>query len=1205
MSYVVPIHRPSGVRHAIKLNFLEPNVDTLVIAKANRLEIYEQGAEGLTLLHAKTVYGYITILEKFRPCSSRTDHLFVGTDRYQYFTCSWDSTTKQLHTEQSYVDLADKVLRDSRELDRCHIDPTGRFMTLELYDGVVTVLPFVQPSTKRVKRESASNTVGRLGEPVQVRIEELLTRSSAFLETDPDSKENPKLAILWEDNQENPQLKIRELKYYPGGEQATADLETVAELNGDQLDKGVSHLIPVAAPYAGFLILGDHAIRYVDRDMNNVITQPLDDNATIWTCWTKIDEQRFLLADDFGRLFFLMIEVSDFEVSSWRLDPVGEASKAACLVYLDEGYVFVGSHSGDSQVVHIEEGGVRVVQTFPNIAPILDFTIMDLGRGAEGSQSLEFSSGQARIVAASGAWQDGTIRSVRSGVGLEELGTIGELAHVTDLWGLSSTGESDIHDTLLVSFVTETRIFKFDAEAAVEEVDEFQHLDFTQPTLFATNLPDRKLAQVCEGGLRITDLESGMLTLDWKPRDAAAKITAACANSVHLLVVEGGHTLHVFHSANSDSKPTVSRTLPLDSQIASVTVPDSQCNVCIVSFWQTATVAVLDLHSLEVLHTQSVGTPGKDIPRSLLVANVLREASPTLFVAMADGTVLTYSFDTGRNSLSGMTRILLGTEPAFFKQLLKDPGSGSGLSNVFASCEQPSLIYSSEGRIVYSAVNAESASRVCDFNSEAYPGAIAIATPNELKLAMIGRERTTQLQTLPIGETVRCLTYDANAKLFAMGCVRRIMESGTEALLSAVKIADEVSFRELDSMELQDRELVECIVSTGSFDTEDTSLGEMFVVGTSILEEDGLGGEDVMRGRIIVYEVNKEKKLKLVTQINLKGACRSLAMCDGKIVAGLVKTVVLYGLVPSSSRGGSLLELSKLATYRTSTNPLSLAVTPATQDAPAQIAVADLMKSLSILQVIPPNPDNFEYSLRETGRHFATLWSSATAVIAENEWVVADMEGNLITLRQGQGLQDTEGDNSRRRLEVTGEFRLGEVVNKIVPISSTPAPAQQQKGKANSENNNNNGNNSNGNSNSASASAAADTAGLDPKVTPRTGPLVTPRAFLATVEGAIYMLATINPAYVNVLLLLQSALAGRVQAPGYMPWTKFRAWKTEVAEKDEPFRVVDGEMVEQGLLALGDGELETVLREGGLMEDNVQVSVEEARAWGDELRRLY
>ena len=127
------------------------------------------------------------------------------------------------------MDQADKVLRDSRDMDRCHIDPTRRFMTLELYDGVVTVVPFEQPSTKRVKRESASaSKVGSLGEPTQVRIEELVTRSSAFVQTEPDDKSNPRLAILWEDNQEVPQLKIRELKYYPG-DSPSAEIDTVAE----------------------------------------------------------------------------------------------------------------------------------------------------------------------------------------------------------------------------------------------------------------------------------------------------------------------------------------------------------------------------------------------------------------------------------------------------------------------------------------------------------------------------------------------------------------------------------------------------------------------------------------------------------------------------------------------------------------------------------------------------------------------------------------------------------------------------------------------------------------------------------------------------------------------------------------------------------------------------------------------------------------
>jgi DNA damage-binding protein 1 len=93
------------------------------------------------------------MLERIRPAASRTDHLFVGTDRYQYFTCSWNDATKQIKTEQSYVDQADKVLRDSRDMDRCHIDPTSRFLTLELYDGVVTVVPIEQPSESQYRFE--------------------------------------------------------------------------------------------------------------------------------------------------------------------------------------------------------------------------------------------------------------------------------------------------------------------------------------------------------------------------------------------------------------------------------------------------------------------------------------------------------------------------------------------------------------------------------------------------------------------------------------------------------------------------------------------------------------------------------------------------------------------------------------------------------------------------------------------------------------------------------------------------------------------------------------------------------------------------------------------------------------------------------------------------------------------------------------------
>lgn len=1187
-------------------------------SKANRLEIYSYSPDGgLTLVHSRSVYGYIEILDAIRPASSATDHLFVCTDRRQYFTCSWDAEAKQLKTEQSYVDLADKTLRSTRD-NRAHIDPTRQYMTLELYDGIVTIIPFVQPSAKKIRRESSaaiSNVPGTLGEPVQVRVQEIAIRDSAFLEADSESKAHPQLALLWEDNANEPHLKLLELSYSAAGagteSQATADLATVKELRGHELDSGTSHLIPVPQPYGGFLVLGERSITYVDSDLATVVPKPLDEQATIWSCWTKVEDQRWLLADEYGYLYFLMLEIRNgLEVTGWKLDKLGKASTAACLVYLGEGLVLIGSHSGDSQVVQIQEGGTGIVQTFSNIAPILDLQLMDLGRGAESAvQTGEFSTGQARLVTASGAWQDGTVRAVRSGVGMEELGDVGEIPLITDMWGLSTSGNEDVHDMLLASFATETRAFKFDAEGSVEEVDDFCNVEFTEPTLLATNLPDRKLLQVHETGLRIADLESGMGIFQWKPADSTASITGACANGAHVIVVESGRTIHVFHTTGQDNSPSASKTFPTDSQISDVTISQSQSNACIVSFSQSASVAVLDLHSLDVLSTQTLGIPGTDVPRSILIANILPNAAPTLFISMADGTVVTLSYDIVNSTFSGVTRILLGSEPVFLKDLPRTTKNGQKVVNVFASCEQPSLIYASEGRIIYSAINSDQAARVCPFDSEAFPGSIAVASPTELKLAMIDTTRTTQLQTLPIGETVRVLSYQPKLKMFGIGCIRRRLEFGEdneplEELQASVSLADEVTFKKIDSFDLDERELVDCITTYERLD-HDSDHVEMddeesiFVVGTSINPESGaINQED--RGRILVFSVNsRNPKLNLLTQLSVRGACRSLAIANGMIVAGLVKVVALYSLAPSQDKGSRYShKLTRLASYRTSTDPISLSVYPGTQDRPTTIAVGDLMKSVSIVSIVTPTEaEDEKYHLYETARHFATVWTHSVAAVGENEWAVADSEGNIAMLRQNL---DAYGDEARR-LEVTGEMRLGELINRIIPISPSGLTAPQQK---------NQGPPNKGKARTGSTAAVSThRASVTAASLEDAGPLVRPHAFIATVEGSIYMLGVINPAYTDPLIRLQTALSTRVLAPGYMPWAKYRAWRAEEREGEEPFRFVDGEMVEQGLLNLSDNTLEEVLRECGFgaQPDGADsgLTVAQVRKWGEDLRRLY
>ncbi|MCJ1394552.1 hypothetical protein MMC18_007431 [Xylographa bjoerkii] len=1120
MAYLAPIHRPSSVRHALKLRFLSKDEECLVVAKSNRLEIYAQTDDGLELQHTRAVYGKITMLEKLRPASSNTDHLFVGTDRYTYFSVSWDPTSKHLRTEKSYTDLSDKTGRDSQSEDRCLIDPSRRFMTLGLFEGILTVLPLTHKGKKKGDPESGSP-----GDPAPVRIPELFVRSSAFLHSrNPTSeKEKPKLALLYEDSHEKVGLKVRSLNYAAGGTSEPGSAEFIEEYRfQEEVDLGASHIIPVPAPAYGFLIIAEVSITYVDEVSNHHLIEPLQE-ATIFVTWTQIDAQRWLLADEYGKIYLLMLLLEDHDVVGWKFHLLGTTSRASVLVYLDAGLVFVGSHQGDSKIVKIQEKSMEVVQTLSNIAPILDFTIMDMGSRAGDSQTNEYSSGQARLVTGSGAFHDGSLRSVRSGVGLEELGSLGDMDHITELFALRSGSQAEHVDMLVVSFIDETRIFSFSGNGEVEEKDDYKGLVLSETTLLAANVPQDRLLQVTTSSARLLDLESDMTIATWIVPDSQS-IIAASSNQYHLALSLGGLEV-VILDISAELHVKARKSFGTDIQIACIDVPTVLPETLIVGFWRGASVSILNVETLEEITTIMVSEDAGAVPRSILLTQILPAHSPTLFVAMADGNVVTLSYDSAKASVSDRSSTVLGTQQANFKAI---PGEDN-LFNVFAMCEHPSLIYGSEGRIVYSAVTAEKASCVCPFDCEAYPGSIAIATAEDLKIALVDSERTTHVQTLSVGETVRRLAYSTRLKAFGLGTIKRTLKDGVEIVQSHFKLADEVVFSELDTYDLNEDELVESVVRAEIDDAVEES-AERFIVGTAYLEDDH---PDAVRGRIIIFEVTQDRMLRVVTEVAVKGACRALAMMDGKIVAALVKTVVIYDFEDDTLR--------KIASYRTATAPIDIAITG------NFIAVADIMKSVSVVEFArgtAGEPD----TLTEVARHFQTSWSTAIANVDDNTYLESDAEGNLMVLRQNVGGITAD---DRRRLEVTSEIRLGEMVNRIRRIN----------------------------------------------VPTSTDATVIPRAFMATVDGSIYLFALIRQSKQDLLMRLQSNVAKYVHSPGNVPFNKYRAFKNEVREAEEPYRFVDGELIEKFLDCPPAMQEEIV--------EGLGVGVEDVRGMVEGLRRLH
>lgn len=822
------------------------------------------------------------MLSKLRLPSS-TDHLFVGTDRFMYFTLSWNAETKQLRTEKSCQDLATKSARDTQTGERCLVDTTRKYLTLELYEGVVTVLPIAQ-----APRNKGDPEEGTLGDPLECRIEELFVRSSTFFEpATPTPKQGPLLAFLYEDTQKKVRLKVRELDYSAGfkGDTDRVDLKAAPGWQED-LELGASHLIPVASPAGGLLILGETSITYYEHSGNVSMKRSLEE-ATIFVTWEKIDDQRYMLADEYGRLYLLMMELNaEGLVEGWKLDLIGETSRASVLVYLDAGRVFVGSHQGDSQVIEILPQSLEIVQTFANIAPILDFTVMDLGNRSSEGPTNDFSSGQARLVTGSGAFKDGSLRSVRSGVGLEDVGLIDAMTNITDLFSIKSNPSSQYVDMLVVSFVDETRLFRFDATGDVEELGESPGFNLAEGTLLATNVINGQLLQVTNSSARLTDLDSGMTVSEWTS-SSGRSITAVTANEEVVVVSVGGSVLVVL-SLTDGLRVLAQRGFDTNSQVACISVAQGRTKYCAVGFWKSSEVSILELSTLSTIHTEVLDEEGLSIARSLLIANVLDASSPILFVAMADGHVITYTFDSSTGSLSGKAAIVLGTQQATFRALPRE----DGVYNVFATCEHPSLIYGSEGRIVYSAVTADKAACVCPFDLQAFPGAIAIATRDDLKIAIVDEERSTHVRGLRVGETVRRIAYSASLKAFGLGTIRRTLEDGVEIVQSHFKLADEMQFNVLATYDLNSDELVESVIRASLSDGTGKMM-ERFLVGTAYLED---GPSDSVRGRILVLEVTEDKELKLVAEHEVKGACRCLAMVEGRIVAALVKTVSISQL---------------------------------------------------------------------------------------------------------------------------------------------------------------------------------------------------------------------------------------------------------------------------------------------------------------------
>uniref|UniRef100_A0A7S0WJG8 DNA damage-binding protein 1 n=1 Tax=Chlamydomonas leiostraca TaxID=1034604 RepID=A0A7S0WJG8_9CHLO len=1117
-NYVVTAHKPTAVIKSVVGNFTSPNDVNLIVAKCTRLEVHTSTATGLQGVLDVPLYGRISGIELFRPKGRDTDLLFVLLERLKFCVLEYDQASGEL-VSKAGGDVRDAV---GRPVDAGHlvaVDPQCRLIALHLYDGMLKVLP-LDPGS------------GRVSEAFNVRLEELNVVALAALA----GCERPTLAVLYEDARH-----ARHLKAYAVSVR-DKDLVEVATISAQNLDPGAGLLVPLPAPLGGVVVLGESVISYIGASQApRSVPTP---RPTIMKAAGRIDADgsRHLLSDHQGLLYLLVLAHDGKHVAGLKLEVVGRTSSASSLCYLDAGVVYVGSRQGDSHLIRLHASPpnpavdphsyVEILESYPNLGPIVDFCVVDLDR-----------QGQGQVVAASGALSDGAVRVIRNGIGINEQATI-ELPGIKGVWSLRPTS-MDAHDKYLVlSFVGETRLLAINED---EELDEAEVAGFEAHalTLWCGNVAHDQLAQVTAAGVRLVDCHSQQLVAQWSPPGGGA-INMAAGSPTQIVVAAGGGSLHLLEVAG-EGQLVERASFAVGAEVACCDVTpigeegEAAAYVAVGTWSMEALVLRVAADGLAPVTREQL--PGEVIPRSILMASF--EGNPYLLAGLGDGTLLHWRLDAATGALSERKKMVLGTKPVMLRPF-RGPsaqgaastgassggvalGSAAGGTSVFAASDRPTVVYSSHKKLMFSNLNESEVTFMAPFNSASFPDSLAIAKEGSLTIGTVDAIQKLHVRTVPLGEQPRRITHQEATRTFG---VITITNMGLEDESNHVRILDDTTLDTVASLSLEPYEMGCAITSAKLGDDPAT----YYVVGTAVARPEE---PEPTKGRLLVLAY-EEGRLSVVAEREVRGAAYEvLPFQGGRLLSSCNNKVQLHRWM---SRADGSRELQTECSHALHVLSLYLA---ARGD---HILVGDLMRSLSLLLF-----KQEEGALELRAQDYASNWCTAVAMLDDDTYLAAENAYNLFVVRKNL---DATSDEERQRLELVGEFHLGEFVNRFRPGCLVMRLPDSELSNV-------------------------------------------PTLLYGTIDGSLGMIASLPPHTYEFCGKLQDALRKVVRGVGGLDHAEWRAFANERRSGGEARAFVDGDLVE-AFLELGQEEAAKVV---GLMGGGL--SVEEVTRRGEELARLH
>ncbi|XP_065339552.1 DNA damage-binding protein 1 [Cloeon dipterum] len=1000
--YVVTAHKPTAVTSCVTGNFTSPTDLNLILAKNNRLEFYVVTPEGLRPLKEICIYGKVCVMKFFRPKTEKKDLLFILTARYNTMILEAIGEGDNLEIKtKAHGNVADKIGKPSESGIIAIIDPESRAIGLRLYDGLFKIIPL--------------ENCGEL-KATSIRMEEIQIQDMEFLHGCP----SPTVILIHHDHNGR-HIKTHEI--------SLKDKEFVkTPWKQDNIDAEASLIIPVPEPFGGAIIVGQETILYHDGTNYVAVTPPVIRQSTM-SCYARVDSNgaRYMLGDMSGRLFLLLLEHEEkmdglLVVKDLKVEVLGEVSIPECITYLDNGVVFIGSRLGDSQLIKLNikpdsktNSYISVMETFTNLAPITDMVVVDLEK-----------QGQAQLVTCSGAFKEGSLRIIRNGIGIQEHATI-DLQGIKGMWPLKMGPSKEFDNTLVLSFVQQTRVLSLNGD----EVSETEIVGFQSDcqSFFCGNVNHNQVLQITSVSARLVSTDSKQLIHEWKP-PTEKNISVVACNKLQVLCATGSD-LYYLEIGDKIIDQKAHAVLEYEVACLDVSLLDTgteKASIAAVGLWTDISARILKLPSLDELNKEFLG--GEIIPRSILVTCF--DGINYLLCALGDGSMYYFNLNKETGILSEKKKVTLGTQPT----VLRTFGSSTNSTNVFACSDRPTVIYSSNHKLVFSNVNLKEVNHMCSLHAEAYPDSLALSNDNTMTFGTIDEIQKLHIRTVPLGESPRRIAYQETSQTFGVITMRLdvmkasglqparnsastlstntsssaatmfkgavtapALDVGQETEIHNLLVVDQHTFEVHHCHQLMPSEYALSLVSARLGDDPRT----YYIVGTALVNPEE---SEPKAGRIVVF-LFEESKLTQVSEKEIKGACYCLIEFNGKLLAAINSTVRLFEWTTERELR---LECSHF-------NNIIALFLKAKGDF---ILVGDLMRSMTLLQY-----KTMEGNFEEIARDFHPNWMTAVEIIDDDTFLGGENSYNLFVCQKDSAASDED----RQQMIECGQFHVGDMVN--------------------------------------------------------------------------------------------------------------------------------------------------------------------------------